>query len=158
MGKISNLFLQSIIVMLLSSFFTFGLMYLAPSDPAEIYFSSKGIIPSNEALAAAREDMGLNDPFLVQYVKWMGNILQGDFGHSYISGRDVKEMFLQKLPYTIQLTAVSLMSLIFVAFFLGIIAAMMKDSVFDWLIRIFSLFGISMPSFGWVCYWFIGFQ
>ncbi len=146
-NKIAADLTQSLFVMVFATFFTFGLMYLSPSDPAEMMFQSRNIIPSEGALEHAREQMGLNDPFVFQYVNWLKNLFHGDFGYSYISGNKVEDLFLQKLPYTIQLAGISLSILVLFSFVFGLLAALFKDGFTDWLIRILSLFSLSLPSF-----------
>ena len=66
--------------MLILSFFTFSLTYLSPSDPVTLKYERMGAVPDREQLEKVKEEMGLNDPFLVQYARWLGRVLQGDLG------------------------------------------------------------------------------
>ncbi|MEE0775967.1 MAG: ABC transporter permease, partial [Bacillota bacterium] len=88
-GKLAKRLLQMIIVLFGISFFTFCLTYLAPGDPVRTMYAASGTMPANEVIEATRDEMGLNDPFLVQYGRWLGNCLQGDFGVSYSMNKPV---------------------------------------------------------------------
>ncbi len=74
--------LQIIIVLIGISFLTFMLIYLAPGDPVRTMYAASGTMPTEAELNARREELGLNDPVLVQYGRWLGNCLHGDFGTS----------------------------------------------------------------------------
>ena len=76
-------FLQILIVLMGISFFTFGLTYLSPGDPAEIMLSECGNLPTPELLEQTRAELGLDKPFLVQYTTWLKGVLTGDMGTSY---------------------------------------------------------------------------
>lgn len=77
-----NRILQTFIVLFGISFLTFGLTYLSPGDPAEIMLTECGNLPTQEMLEKAREEMGLNEPFLIQYGNWLKGVLTGDMGMS----------------------------------------------------------------------------
>ena len=96
---------------------------------------------------SAREELGLDKPFLTQYFVWLGNLLKGDMGTSYISGKDVFSVFLSKLPATLLLTAVSLLLTVAVSVPLGILSAVKQNRFTDYLIRCCSFVGNSMPNF-----------
>ena len=85
-------------IMLILSFFTFSLTYLSPSDPAALYFESRGIHPEAGEIEAKREEMGLNDPLLVQYGRWLGNVLHGDLGTSYYYSSPVWQELTKRIP------------------------------------------------------------
>ncbi|MCG8481739.1 MAG: ABC transporter permease [Clostridia bacterium] len=139
--------LQVIIVILGASFLTFMLTYISPGDPAEMMFRSQDIVPSEEVLEKAREEMGLNDPFIVQYGHWLINLLKGDLGYSYINTSPVVDILKQKIPMTIKLAALAFLLLVVFSFTLGILSAIKKNSFVDYIIRGFSLVGISIPGF-----------
>ena len=86
-----NRILQTIIVLFGISFLTFGLTYLSPGDPAEIMLTECGNLPTQEMLEKTREEMGLNEPFLIQYGNWMKGVLTGDMGMSYSAKIPVSE-------------------------------------------------------------------
>lgn len=139
--------LQVVIVMLGASFLTFTLTYMSSGDPAEMMFRSQDIVPTEEVLEKTREEMGLNDPFIVQYGNWLMNLLKGDLGYSYINTGPVVDVLKQKIPMTIELAAVALLFLIVFSFTLGILSAIKKSKFIDYIIRGFSLVGISIPAF-----------
>ncbi|KAF5054120.1 Nickel transport system permease protein NikB [anaerobic digester metagenome] len=138
---------QLVIVLFGVTFLTFFVTTLAPSDAAEMKYLSMGTTPTQELLDETRDEMGLNDPFLVRYVNWLGNVLHGDFGISYKFGDSVFEQLGKKLPGTLKLAGTSMLVMIVIAFPLGIIAAVKKNRIVDYLIRFFSFMGISLPNF-----------
>ena len=84
--------LHIFIVLLGISFITFLLTYMSPGDPVRNMFTATGVMPTEELVEQTRQEMGLNDPFLVQYFRWLGNCLQGDFGKSYSLNKPVVEL------------------------------------------------------------------
>ena len=131
------------------SLLAFILGYLAPGDPAGSIFYARYVnIPATaEALEEIREEFGLNDPFLIRYVRWMTDVLQGDLGKSYRTDRSVLEEFTLKLPNTLRLAVFGLIIGVGLAFPLGILAAVYHNSVADVMTRIFSMLDAAMPSF-----------
>ena len=118
-------------ILIIISFVSFGLMNLAPGDPAEAILTSQGAVVTSEVLESTRVEMGLDKPFLVQYLNWMKNCLKGDFGISYSTGVSVREELFKHLPYTITLTATAMAITILVSIPVGIIAAINKDKFID---------------------------
>ena len=106
-----------------------------------------GMMPSTELLEKTREEMGLNDPVLIQYGRWLGNVLHGDLGESSKFGESVWTQMTRKLPMTLKLAGVSLIVVILISFPLGILSAVKKNKAADYIIRFFSFFGVSMPNF-----------
>ena len=94
-----------------------------------------------EVIAAARAEYGLDRPFLVQYLSWLSGMVTGDMGVSYVSGQDVFDTMVSKLPATLLLTASSLMTTLLLALPLGILAAVRRGSWADRLIRFFRFCG-----------------
>lgn len=125
---------------------TFGLMRLTNDDAVDIFYDKNGAV-SDEVKAAKRAELGLDRPFLVQYGSWLGGIVTGDMGKSYISGRPVLESIMTKLPATVELMLVSLLMTLVFAVPLGILAAVAKGSFADRVIRFLSFVGNSMPNF-----------
>ena len=125
---------------------TFGLMRLTNDDAVDIFYDKNGAV-SDEVKAAKRAELGLDRPFLVQYGSWLGGIVTGDMGKSYISGKPVFESFSSKLPATAELMLVSLLMTLVFAVPLGILAAVAKGSFADRVIRFLSFVGNSMPNF-----------
>lgn len=136
-------------IMLALSLFTFALTYLSPSDPVTLYYTSLGVSPDREMVEETKEEMGLNDPFIVQYGRWLGNTLHGDLGTSYKYKTPVAQEMAKRLPNTIILTISTLIVTVLLAVPLGMICAIYQNKWIDFLLRFISFFGVAMPSF-WV--------
>ena len=128
------------------TFLTFGMMQFAADDAVDIIYQQSGSV-SEEIKAAKRAELGLDQPFLIQYANWLGGVLTGDMGRSFISGKLVFDTFAEKLPATIELMLVSVLLTIFLAIPLGIISAINQNRPLDYLIRSLSFVGNSMPNF-----------
>lgn len=139
--------LQLIPILLVITFLSFGMMRLAGSDAVLQKMENTGMVVSQEVIDSARAKLGLDKPFLTQYFVWLGNLLQGDMGTSYISGQDVFSTFLSKLPATLLLTAVSILLTIVISIPLGVLAAVKQNRFTDYMIRTASFLGNSMPNF-----------
>lgn len=139
--------LQLIPILLAITFLSFAMMRIAGSDAVEQKMENTGSSVSQEVVDAAREELGLNRPFLTQYFVWLSNLLRGDMGTSYISGKPVFSTFISKLPATILLTVTSILLTVVISIPLGILAAVKQNQVTDYLIRIVSFLGNSMPNF-----------
>jgi peptide/nickel transport system permease protein len=122
----------------------FVLVRLSPGDPA-LVFAGEDRDPS--AIAAIREQMGLDQPLPVQYVAWLGKVLQGDLGRSFQTHQRVLEAIVERLPATLELGAVALFFSVTVALFVGILSAIKRNSVVDLLSTSITLAGVSFPSF-----------
>ncbi|PIE31595.1 nickel ABC transporter permease subunit NikB [candidate division KSB3 bacterium] len=146
-GYVIRRILQLLMVMLGASFLTFGLTYLSPSDPAEMMLTSHDIVPTAELLEKTREEMGLNDPFLVQYGNWLSNLLKGDLGYSYSSREDVTDVLPKRIGMTVRLALAALLCLVLCSLLLGIVSAIKKSHFIDYIIRGLSFVGISIPAF-----------
>ncbi len=131
-------------VLLGITFLVFFIMHLAPGDPVRLILGDGASV---EAYEQMREDMGLNDPLLVQYGKYLWNFAHGDMGVSYISKRSVSDEVFARFPATFKLALVSALVSIIIAIPLGILAAVKQNTVFDNMSMVASLIGISMPAF-----------
>lgn len=141
--------LQIIIVLFGISFITFGLTYMSPGDPVRNMYSANGVMPTEEMVEQTREEMGLNDPFVVQYGRWLGNCLHGDFGTSYSLNKPVTELLSVRLWPTLKLTLMSMLIMLILSVPLGMISALKKDTWIDYLVRGITFVGCAMPNF-WV--------
>ncbi|MBR1627874.1 MAG: ABC transporter permease [Lachnospiraceae bacterium] len=139
--------LQLIPILIGITFLSFGMMRLAGSDAVTERYSATGAVVSQEVIDAAREELGLDKPFLTQYGLWLFGLLRGDMGTSYISGRDVFDTFVSKLPATLLLCAGSILLTVAISISLGIFAATHQNSVSDSLLQFLSFIGNSMPNF-----------
>ena len=148
MGKYAaKRFLQLIPILFVITFLSFGMMRLAGSDAVLQKMENTGMVLSQEAIDRARAELGLDKPFLTQYFVWLGNLLQGAMGTSYISRKEVFPTFLSKLPATLLLTGVSILLTIVISIPLGVLAAVKQNRFTDYLIRAGSFLGNSMPNF-----------
>ena len=142
-------FLQIILVLIGISFFTFILMFLSPGDPVRTMYAAAGTMPTEEVLQARRDELGLNDPVLVQYGRWLGNCLHGDFGTSYSNNKPVAQLLAARLWPTLKLALASLVLMLVFAVPLGMLSAVYRNSIIDYAVRGFTFLGVSMPNF-WV--------
>lgn len=138
-----------VIVLFGISFFTFGLTYLSPGDPAEIMLTECGNIPTPELLAQTRIELGLDKPFIIQYWNWLRGVLTGDMGMSYSMKVPVIKKLISCFLPTFKMAVMSLIIMILVSIPLGIIAAINKNKWIDYLIRGITFLGVSMPNF-WI--------
>ena len=122
----------------------FVLVRIVPGDPALVIL---GDYASESALQALRERLGLNLPLWDQYVEFLKGALMGNWGVSMVTGRPVIEEILKVLPWTIELTVVSLILGLLAGVPLGVWAAIRRNQTLDYLIRVVSLLGLSMPAF-----------
>lgn len=129
------------------TFLSFLLVYLSPSDPAEILLGKSGMMVTEEVLEAKREELGLNQPMLVQYVKWLSNFAHGDMGVSFKNSKPVAQLFATALPNTLLLTAVSMLLTVLISTPIGIISAYKKDGITDEIVRAVTYLFISIPTF-----------
>ena len=127
------------------SFLVFFIMSLSPIDPA---YSALGETATPEALEEYRVQHGLNDPFLVQYGRYLWNMLHGDLGtYGVGTSNHVTDLVAKALPITLQLTFLGLFFAVIISFPLGVLAALHRDRWPDQVIRVFSVIGIGTPSF-----------
>lgn len=138
--------LQLIPILFGITFLTFGMMQFTSDDAVDIMYEQSGGA-NVEVKAAKRAELGLDQPFLVQYGRWLAGVATGDMGRSYISGKPVFETFADKLPATVWLMAVSVLLTVLTAVPLGIIAAVKQNRPVDYCIRIFTFIGNSLPNF-----------
>lgn len=129
------------------TFLSFAMMRIAGSDAILQMSDVSGVALSQEVIDAQRAELGLDKPFLVQYGTWLGNFLTGDLGNSYVSGEDVFSAFLSKLPATLLLTLTSILLTVLISVPLGILAAVKQNRFTDYLIRVCSFVGNSLPNF-----------
>ncbi len=139
--------LQLIPILLAITFISFGMMRIAGSDVVMQKMENTGTIVSQDVIDSARAELGLDKPFIVQYFVWLGKLLRGDMGNSYVSGKDVFTTFLSKLPATLLLTVASILLTVVISIPLGVLSAVKQNTVVDYLIRLLSFIGNSMPNF-----------
>ncbi|KAA8786542.1 ABC transporter permease [Paenibacillus amylolyticus] len=138
---------QLVAVLFGITFLTFLLTYLSPGDPARLMLMSTGVTPSDELVRQVRSELGLDKPFLVRYGTWLGQVVTGDFGTSYKYDRPVLDVLMARLPATLKLTGSAMFLVILISFPLGVLSAVRRNRWLDYVIRLFSFAGLSMPSF-----------
>ena len=148
MGKYIKKRLLNLIPILLGiSFLSFLLMYLSPSDPAELMLKASGGVVTQQEVNSLRESLGLNEPFLKQYFNWLIGCLHGDFGNSYITIKPVAETLLNAVLPTVELAVSSLLFTLIISIPLGILSAVKRNKIADYIIRILSFIGSAVPGF-----------
>jgi peptide/nickel transport system permease protein len=133
-------------VLLGITFLTFTLTYLSPGDPAELMLSATGVTPSQELIQQVRETLGLNKPFLTQYLYWLTDMLSGNFGTSYKYNKPVLDLLLSALPATFRLAGTTILMTTIIALPLGIISALHRNRAIDNIIRVITFLGVSLPA------------
>lgn len=146
-GYIAKRFLQLIPILIGITFLSFALMYLAGGDAVTATLENQGVAVSQEIIDAKKHELGLDKPFIEQYGTWLVGLMTGDMGVSYVSDKEVFATFTSKLPATIVLTIVSVLLTIVISVPLGILAAVKQNRFTDYLIRVLSFIGNSLPNF-----------
>ena len=138
--------MQLIPVLFGITFLSFAMMRAAGSDAVMELYGDKGAV-AQEIIDARRAELGLDQSFFTQYLAWLRGILTGDMGISYVSGKNVFDIFVSKLPATLLLTALSMGATVVLSIPLGVLAAVRHDKFTDYFLRFFSFTGNSMPNF-----------
>ena len=143
---IAKRLLQLIPVLLGITFLSFVLMHAAGSDAVTELYGDKGAV-AQEIIDARRAELGLDQPFLTQYCNWLKGFLTGDLGTSYVSGQNVFDTLVSKLPATLLLALMSMSMTIVISIPLGVLSAMRHNHFTDYFLRFFSFLGNAMPNF-----------
>lgn len=122
-------------------------MQTASGDTVDAIVQQSGAAMSEEAKIALRHEMGLDQPFYLQYLHWIANIFTGNMGYSYVKNQAVFPMFMQALPNTLLLTLSSVLLTVFLSIPFGVFAAVRQNKFTDYLIRIGTFIGNAMPNF-----------
>jgi peptide/nickel transport system permease protein len=136
----------AVLTLLGMSLVIFALLRLAPGDIVDILFAAAGYVDPQARTEIMRE-LGLDQPLWLQYVEWMRQILTGDLGKSYRYDLPAWEIIRPLVPVTLELAALSLIVSVVLGVPLGVISAVRQDTGLDYVLRVFSLAGLSMPSF-----------
>jgi len=132
------------------SILIFVLMRLVPGDIAEILVYQSGSESSaiqQKQIRQIRQELGLDRPVVVQYLAWMGGALRGDFGQSYMQRRPVSDILRERVPRSIELALLTLSIAVVWAVPLGVVSAVRQNGALDYLARVVSLSGLSLPLF-----------
>ena len=143
--KIFQSTITVVITMLLLSFLVFGALELTPTDPVSYMVSPD--MASNVDMDAMREALGLNRPFLVRYVSWLGDLLRGDFGYSLVQGVAISKLIARYLPASFELSIVVFILSTILAIALGFLAAVKQNTRVDYACSVAGMVGISIPQF-----------
>lgn len=139
---------QMILVLLGISFITFCLVMLAPGDVVrQMIAGNEDIVVSQAEMDALRHELGLDQPFFMQYLSWLGRVLQGNFGFSFMMKKPVLDAVMEALPATVILAFASSVFMLLFAIPLGIYTAVKQNTWFDYIIRGFTFAGVSVPNF-----------
>ena len=144
---IGKRFLQLVPILFGITFITFAMMNTTTVDTVDKLIENTGGVVSQEIEDNMRKELGLDKPFLAQYGEWILGLFKGDMGVSYVSGKSVFNTIASKLPNTFILMASSIFLTILIGVPLGIIAAVFQNKIIDYMIRIFSFIGNSLPGF-----------
>ncbi|GAK57579.1 ABC transporter membrane-spanning permease-oligopeptide transport [Candidatus Vecturithrix granuli] len=141
-------FLALLPMMFVITFLVYLGLELTPGDAVSYMVSPDALANlSPEKLEILRESLGLNDPFPVRYLKWLGGILRGDFGYSLSSGVAIKDIVFDRLPATLELSAIALLLSTIFGSILGILSALRKGRLSDNILTVLGMVGVSIPQF-----------
>ncbi len=136
----------AVLTLLGMSLVIFTLLRLAPGDIVDILFSTAGYVSPSEKQAIMQE-LGMDRPYWVQYLEWLRQIVTGDMGKSYRYDLPAWQIIRPLLPVTIELAALSMLVAVLLGVPTGVISAVRQDSTLDYVLRVISLAGLSMPAF-----------
>lgn len=130
------------------SLLSFVLGILSPGDPAEFALNQNGLdAPTDEQISAMRAELGLDKPAYIQYIVWISRVLQGDFGVSYINGKDIMQELLLRLPVTMELAVLALFLTAIIGVALGVLCAVYKGSWLDNIVQFITNIMLAVPGF-----------
>ncbi len=149
--------ITTIPTVLIAAIIAFVLIRLAPGDPALAFVTPTA---TEVEIEEVRRQLGLDQPILIQFVLWLGNVLRGDLGHSFFLGRDVVTAIAERLPATLQLTGLALLFALVVGILSGILAALNHNKLIDRIVLVITMVGVSVPVFwlGLLLMWFFAVQ
>ncbi|MDI3317554.1 MAG: ABC transporter permease [Bacillota bacterium] len=146
MGRyLARRLIQAVPVLFIVSLITFFVMHLMPGGPLAAYMNSPGL--TAEGLARLKHYFGLDRPLYVQYLSWLGELVKGNLGTSFVNGQPVLGRILERIPATLALMLPSFLLSVILAVPIGVVGAVRKYSWIDYLLTIFAYFGIAMPTF-----------
>src|SRR5262249_2784615 len=124
----------------------FVLLRIVPGDIADILFAAAGMIDPAEK-AQIQKDLGLDQPLFLQYVHWIGGLLHGDLGYSYVSEKPALEEIAPRIPISAKLAGLALLFAVSLGIPLGVVSAVRQNTLLDYALRVVSLSGLALPSF-----------
>lgn len=140
--------LQGMVVVFLISIIAFVIMRMMPGDPVKLLLGDGQVRLTEEQMESIRTAWGMNDPYHIQYLKWAQNFVTGNLGESIIRrGVPVSQMIFEALPYTLKLNGWSLLFALMIAIPGGIIAAVRRNSIYDYFVTAFTTAGAAIPNY-----------
>jgi peptide/nickel transport system permease protein len=128
------------------SILVFVMLRIVPGNIADILFDSAGMVDVADK-AKLEHDLGIDKPIIVQYAAWIGGLAHGDLGYSYVSEKPALQEIVPRIPITAKLAGLALLFSIVFGVPLGVISAVRQNTILDYVLRVVSLSGLSMPSF-----------
>lgn len=144
---ISRRLLGLIPVLIGISIITFLLLQLIPGDPVMAYLRAAGIPAAEETVALLQAELGLDKSLFTQYITWLSNVIQLDFGTSFSTKEPVFDEIIDHMIPTLQLTVMAMFWVVLIALPLGVLSAVYKGRLIDHLSRLFAFMSVSMPAF-----------
>jgi peptide/nickel transport system permease protein len=135
---------QAIAILIGVTMITFGLSFLLPADPVQL-IAGRSATP--ETMESIRHELGLDQPVVVQYLRYLGNLVQGDLGRSYVQRADVSELIASRLPATLQLMVAAIFFELLLGLPAGIYSATRRNRTSDKVVMVVSFIGVSAPQF-----------
>lgn len=137
-----------VFMLFIITFLVFLGLDLTPGDAVSYMVSPEALANiSQQSLNQLRDSLGLNDPFIVRYFKWIGGVLKGNFGYSLSSGVPISEIVFDRLLATLELSITALLISTFLGSILGILSALKKGTIIDNILTFFGMLGLSIPQF-----------
>jgi len=147
---VATYLIRRFLLMLLTLFgisvLIFVMLRLVPGNIADVIFSAAGMIDPAEKAGLERE-LGLDQPIIVQYLHWIGGLMHGDLGYSYVTEKPALAEILPRIPITAKLAGLALAFSTLIGVPLGVLSAVRQNTILDYVVRVVSLSGLSMPSF-----------
>ena len=143
---IAKKLLMMIPMLLLISFIVYFGLQLTGIDPINFMVSPEMLSANKENVEALRQSLGLNDPLIIQYFRWLGGVLRGDLGYSF-DGSSIASIISVRLPYTFELAGYSLVLSAIIGIGIGIISAVRQNGVIDYVGRVLAVLGQAVPQF-----------
>lgn len=137
--------LQAVFVLWLATTLAFVAMQLSPGDPAQALLAASGA--TSEEVAGRRAQLGLDDPFLVQYARYLLDLIRGDMGKSWLHGRSVGRMIVEQLPATAELATAATAVGVLLGLTLGVLAALRRSTWLDTAATMVAVLGLSTPTY-----------
>jgi peptide/nickel transport system permease protein len=145
-GYLIRRFLLMLLTLFGISVLVFVMLRLVPGNIADILFDAAGLIDTADK-AKLEHDLGIDQPIVVQYAEWVNGLAHGDLGYSYVSEKPALQEIAPRIPITAKLAGLALLFSVLFGVPLGVVSAVRQNSALDYVLRVISLSGLSMPAF-----------